>query len=673
MAGGFSFCAHYIAKNDADAIFARNADEQMDRVRDIIRLYIRSGDMVVKKLAALPETRNAVLARIAAEADAKPQSADAQKALLARLEDLRSLAPEVEAAFCGYRNGTFLASPPVSAQEGYDPRIQSWYSDTAWGQSDKSITDVYISPAAKSLVATMAVKIKSESDDVLGVAAVDVNLGPLLDTLNDLHMGNMSYLVLFDGKGRVLLDPKKQENLLVSAADTKDAALLDAAELPEGIRSVVRFGTEQIVFSRFFGDVNVKAALFTDRKAQTLPYQNTAYTLTAVSVILALCLALLGFLIANKITRPLRALTRQSTALANGNMDALSPIPGCGQDISLLHGNLGRLTGLVMLRIQAETEKANKLAAYTRQEVTSLSNQAIKEAQLSVSDKISTHITPLLAEMEQSLASLAAHWKTLMDNAQPHLLAGDTTRDVTAQLAKTMARFAGQVTEIEQNAANTSLLSQSKEALTQEMGHFLETADTTFGAFLDGLQSVKTNIRELAGVEAKIRGLAEQTNLLGLSIAIEASQKGEGKGNLSEAAQSMRALAAATMNIAEEVNVAGNSLNQLHTANTLISGKSASAIKNAFHLAASLADAFNAITLNIATMTEQIRVLATALEEGMSAGESAADNAEKTYRITLENYTVLRSLDETAAKLSSLSHRLSRISREWEKDSAKTT
>ncbi len=99
-----------------------------------------------------------------------------------------------------------------------------------------------------------------------------MTLGALTDTLRDVRLGRSGYVTLFDAGGRVLFDPKAQENLLRPAADT-DAALLSLAQLPAGRHELSRDNTDLLALSRVFPNTRWKAAILIDEAEQTAPFQ----------------------------------------------------------------------------------------------------------------------------------------------------------------------------------------------------------------------------------------------------------------------------------------------------------------------------------------------------------------------------------------------------------------
>lgn len=665
MAGIVSYTARVQAAKEAGAQFVQTSSAQLDRVEDIISMYFRTGELAARTLASLPEAKEAALA--AGDDNAAP----AGSALLGRLSAIRALIPKVETAFCGYRNGSFLASPTGMAPEGYDPRTRSWYSDTAWGRDETSITDARISESSKGMVATVASRISNDNGETLGVAGLDIGFAPLTDTLRDLRMGRTGYLVLFDANGRVLLDPTAQENLMLAAGETGDAALAALAGASPGMHAIRRGGTDMVAFSRVFGSSRWKAVLVMEKSEQILHGQSAARMIMLVCGALCLALAGLGVFFAVLSTRPLDVLIRQSGALADGNVDALAGIPGRGPDITQLHCNFGRLTGRVMLLLQAEKERTDEMEAQNRktlvlQSKADQADKSVRDAFLAVRLKTARAISPLTADIAAAVARLGDRLAHLQDGAQARLQAADESRDMTMAMLDDAAIHSRQAGEMEKNADAAALAARNSVTLAHDMVRALETAGEALAALPGSLDPLKAGIADLGRATSDVRDLAEQANLLGLNIAIEAASLGEDGKEVSRAAEIMRVLAERAMAAAGSLDNVIAALGHGQAAHSLAVAKSAATAKRAIAVAEKVKTSFTAIAVATATTAEQARVLATALEGAALQRQDGAESADAILRLSRKAEDAIQALSAATADLTALSARLALASGELE-------
>lgn len=662
MAAGISFAAHYRAVREADDAFAREAAAQLDRVEDILHIYFKGAEKAAKNLASLPEARNAALAR-ATTAENGHAPAEAQAPLLRRLAALPELVPGVEAAFCGYKNGSFHSSSAAARPEGYDARTQSWYSDTAWGPAEAAVASVAISAESKSLVATVASKIKDDDGQTLGVAGLVMTLGALTDTLRDVRLGRSGYVALFDAEGRVLFDPKAQENLLRPAADA-DAALLSLVQLPAGKHELSRDNTNLLALSRVFPDTRWKAAILMDKAEQGAPSAQSFHTILIAALLSCLALAGIGVLFAYGATRPLYALIRQSKALAEGNDEALGAIAGRGPDIAALQSNIGQLTGRVMLLAQAEKEHASAMDIYAREVAAAGRSEADKTARAAyrtASRNAAQALAPVAAEAGRETAAFTEWTGKLHGLARAQALAAENVRNATVAMLDDAATMARQAAETEKNAEAAFALARKTDKLMRDTARALESVEEAAKALAPGLEAFKTETGEMAAMTASVRDVAEEINVLGLKLSIEVSSAGETGKKFAPMAEEMRSLAEKAMAAAGSMDSAIAVFDQTHTAHSLAVNKNATAAKRAALSAAKTGDELAGATAAVGTTVEQIRVLATAMEGMAQADTLDTESAEAILRGVREADDALNALDAAAASLAAFGTRLAAL------------
>lgn len=665
-AAGVSLAARAYAERETNDAFRRNASAQLDRVEDIIHTYLRAGQAAARTLAAWPETREAALA--AGTPD--PGDAAARTALARRLSALRDAVPGLEAAFCGFRDGTYV-STAADVPDGYDPRAMSWYSDTAWGPADVAVTDAYISETSHSLVATMGARIKNDKGETLGVAAVDMGLGPLTDTLRDIRFSSTGYLLLLDARDRVLLDPVAQENLMRPASETGDEALLALARNPDGAFTLSRLGTEYAAFSRVLAETRWKAVLLAPLASQPSSARDVAWTVMLTSAAFALLFTGIGALLAHAVTRPLHALIAQSGELAEGNAEALAGIPGRGPDITTLHGNLGRLTGRIMLLVQAEKEKTEAVEEQSRLALAAEArigeaDKAAREAHVTAYRHSADVLTPLSSNLAAAVTSLAGQVEDVAQNMTATITVAEAAHALAADMAQDAASLAGQGAETERTADAVLLSSRNVEILSQELSRSLEVSRNLAMVLLPGLENLKNTAGDMGITAAAIRELGERANMLGLNLSIEGAGAAEHSEVLGRAADDVRAFSGQAMTLAETMDAALSLFEQGHTAHALTAGKSAAAVKRVLALTPALTTAAAETALKATAAAEQVRVLSTALsgaKDLAGTGEKSAAAAPETARAV---DPLLRGVEESVQNLTTLSANLAAIAEDME-------
>lgn len=662
MATGVSFAVRFYAAQESEVEFARESATQLDRIDDLIHIYFRNAEQAVKNLASLPETRESALAR---KTSAAP-SQTGNNALEQRLAALPSLVPGVETAFCGYSDGSFHSSSPAVTPEGYDAQSQSWYADAVWEVADVSVTGLAISGASKSLLATVAAKVKDHGGDILGVAGLTVSLAPLTDTLREIRLGNSGSLMLFDDKGRIIFDPKAQENLLRAAADI-DETMLALSRLPAGAHTIATGPAEFTAISRTFDGNHWKAVLLMDKAELAAPVWRLTRPVILIAVAALLALALAGIFLACHATRPLYALIRQSKALADGNIDALARIPGRGPDIMALQGNIGMLTGRAILLAQAERQHGQELESYAHETFRPENlDHDIRKVDCAATRNAAKCMTSITDEALAAVADLNALAGELRGHARAQAEAVTSARTATDALLDDAVTMAGQAAETEKNAEAALARVHKTGKLARDTTSALEAAEEAANALSHCLQNTRAEGGKIAGLTTSVRDIAEEINVLGLNLSIEVSSAGGDAGKLAAITGDMRALAEKIMTVAGSMDSAMAAFEQSQAAHSLAVNKNAVAVKRAAAAGNKADSAVAETALAVTTAVEQIRVLSTTLEGLAQPDIISTANAETALQTAVATAGAVGRLEESASAVRVAAARLSTLAAEYE-------
>lgn len=662
VALGILSAVRFLVSEEAETAFARHAAMHMDRVDDIVQAYFAIGSEAVKTLAALPEASDGKL-----YADADGTKATAVSEPLRRFASFRALIPGAEAVFCGYKNGLLLAVPEGGAvpgeNAGGDIRKCAWYADAVLGTAPVAVTDAYISTVTKSLAVTVSTRIKNPSGETIGVAAANISLAALADALRDIQMGKDGYLVIFDARGRIILDPAAQENVLQPAQGSRDAALEFMAQLPAGAHTLMRDGKEYAAYARPLATAGWKAVILMDAGV----FGDAADSLTrnvAVAALAILCLVFIfGSLAAIGAARPLQALVRQSAALADGNIEALEAIPGRGPDITALHSNLGRLTGRVMLLLQAEKERRDEAgsapaSAAENQPHAMPLKETLRVALQEGRSKTMAALGPIADGLAAATAALAAASADAMREAEMQLSAANETRAAAMAALNDTATLARQAAETEANVDASLALTADIGTRCNDAARGIEGAEHVVLSLAGTLEHMKTDIAEMGELVSLVRDIAEQTNLLAFNVSLDANSAGSGEKDLTAVAEKIRAIAENAMTLTGAAEAVTVSLEQSRASQVQSLTKTLSALQRAAAGNGKAADAASGALAGLATTAEQFRVLATALEGAAETGEANAEHLDALARASRNVSALLREIGDAARPLTALSTQL---------------
>lgn len=667
-AAGVSFSVHLLASREAENAFRRDAAAHMDRVRDITRSHFAAGIEALQTLTALPEATDETLF------SGEGGHAAAQSALLPRFESFRAAVPGMEFLFACYKNGFCVAVPEGSEKTqgesgDEDARKSGWYSDAALGAASATIGEAYISRSGKSLAAVAVAKIRNAAGDTVGVVAAGLTLASLTDALRDFRMGEDGLLVLFDDTGRIIFDPNAQENLLKSASATKDAFLVALAELPSGFHTATRGGEEYAAYAQTFDMPRWKAVLL-QRKSFIIEQKNSlAHTASLAAFACAGAAFLLGAFCVRRALRPLNALVLQSCALADGNEKALAGIPGLGRELGALHGNLGRLTGRVMLLLQAEKERGGEPRINPPCEAGCREGDSrdLREAFRARRHEAVQTAGSTAAELAKTIRDLSEKTVAASTVAKLHFLAAEESRAALLAMAEETALYARQAAEAETGAESSLALAVDTGGRAAETALHIENARNAAFSLAGNLETVKADIAEMADTANAVRDVAEHANLLGCNFSLEDRTE----KNVAAVTEKIRAVAENAMTAAGILNDLNAALEQQHalqsqSLNACLSAlRRAAAANSAAETAAAKAGAASAATV------EQFRVLATALEGAAQTGGLNKDQAEALALSARDMAATAENAAAVLAGLNALANRLAEaVSRLEEEETA---
>lgn len=272
----------------------------------------------------------------------------------------------------------------------------------------------------------------------------------------------------------------------------------------------------------------------------------------------------------------------------------------------------------------ALSAKVNSLIEALSQLIRQISNNAVELGQSSSQSRGEVlEISEALSQQQQQINSV---------NDTTQLLA-NSTHDIADQAALAVSEMQGALQQSQQidhiSSENNKLISGLAVQLT-------ETADI--------MLKVNDQSKNIGGILATIRGIAEQTNLLALNAAIEAARAGEQGRGFAVVADEVRSLAVRSQTAVDEIRTMIQTLQQQSTAavNAITRGRTDAeyCVGHTEELVTSLSHVNEAIShmhdisTTIASATQQQLAMGEVIQQNMQQmvelSDQSADKANKT-------------------------------------------
>ena len=665
IAVGISVVAGMTSLRFTDEQFSLNAEAQLDRVDDLINSFLKTGEQVSVALSTAPEMKippgSLTDYTRTAEATALDQSKfnEAESSAFQRLEGARGLMPSVEIALFGMQDGGYIKSPATTVGKGYDPRTRPWYRDIVAGNKDVNITDPYVSSSTKTLVTTVSARIKDGRGQTVGVAGVDFILGDLTDILRRAKVGRTGYLVLFDRNGKVMLDPKRPDNLMKAAKDTGDAGLAELAEQPAGMHIIRRGDVEMVALSRVLKNTGWKAAMVMERSEEREMGVSIVLNIMGVIGVLALLITGVGVLMSRGITRPLTELMGQVSEVADGRFDALNGSGGKGRspEVNALYGNLARMVGQIRELIASSTSKAEEAEEQSRKATRALSEAEAARGEAEAATRkgrldAAVQLENIVEQASGSAKALSEQIKRANAGSDAQLGGTAKARDIVGQMHGIVEEVAHDARRTEEKAGTTREKAEEGARIVSDVVNAIDEVNERSLALTRNLDELGTKAQAIGQVMNVINDIADQTNLLALNAAIEAARAGEAGRGFAVVADEVRKLAEKTMIATKEVGDAVSAIQRGTTDSITAMRQSGEIVGKCTVLATGAGEALKSILSVASSTAEQVRAIADS--SGIQAKASVAlnDSTDEVGRIARETADRMREAQRAVAEIS---------------------
>ena len=498
-------------------MFEQSAQEQLVRIDGYVNQLLKAPAEITKYVAMLPDVYNGqgdwtrYFELPPGKYDVERENmGEKERAAFNTFRALMKSHPDFAYVYAGLKDGGYVQAPDEANSNEYDPRKRPWYKQGLQSSTDTTLLSAYITTQGVPNIG-MVTKIKNESGQVVGVAAADISLGKLTETVAKIKIGETGYVMIIQGDGTVLADPRHDNYLFKKLADLS-AAYKTMAGVSSGLLQNLDIDGVDMDASIYVSPQNGWKYIALIEHAEIMSASNKAISQNVIiGLIVAVLCALGGWRMATAMTTPILRSAEVAQEIAQGRLTASISISS-RDEVGRLAANLNEMTNSlheVVGNVQEASQTINAGSEEVAATAESLSQGATEQA-------------ANVEEVSSSMEQMAANIKQNAENAR-----------VTEQIALKSAENA----------------EKGGESVAKTVDAMRQIAD-------------KINI---------VEEIARQTNLLALNAAIEAARAGEhGKGFAVVAAEVRKLAERSGMAAAEISELSASSVEVAESAGAML-------------------------------------------------------------------------------------------------------
>lgn len=351
--------------NEIESLQENSLQTETESASRLINEYFENYISIIETTAALPLVQEAVqeVSRNGESFRESPYHDEIIEALV----EIQKLSPEAIKSLyiADFTTSQYLRWDGLTPEGEWDITTRPYYSLVNEAKST-ILTSVYQNVAGATVVSVSTPVFAPDNGKVLGSVNIDLGIDNLLESMNEITIGNGGYVILFDSTNKII-SARDDEILFKNVAEAGFSDEL-VKKVTDNVPGNIEFKYKKV---SYYGNVGFVDKLDGWCVLGVLPDKEYHQPITSIAVLVIVCfvlciiiLFLLCMKIVRKIIQPMKELSGIVGELAKGNMNVECTMSGDDEIGQLAEGIrvlVNRLQAY-MLRVDETCETLEHLA-----------------------------------------------------------------------------------------------------------------------------------------------------------------------------------------------------------------------------------------------------------------------------------------------------------------------